>query len=384
MVMIKKNKTYFKRFFLIIEIIAIFISIISAFIMYNPLYTKSRYKSEYIDKISYYDDNGFDLIVLGASSNQVSEFKEKNFVNDAVSASRISLYINTGSYEDYQNVLVFDKEEDLKYTEFTESRILSQSNEITDYIYADYKFCQLHNVKLGSIIKISVSGSYKDFTISRVYRTDYSYPEGTLIGLKNIITIASTKSQNVYLTSNNLSELKSYLNDYKPMGTFLDKTSFQTDEEYEAYVDDFNSKNYYSSCVIELEEDLNQVKMEYQTKISKVNKRFYVSLVVVTLIVFLTSMMVFFINAKSKKDRIYKYIQENGNKKIINLFTIFNISFAVFIMVSFIVSMIASLSKLTTYYTLINEIKDSYIVFIFPIIGVAVSYLLITIKIKKS
>lgn len=378
------EKTNFKGFVLGIEIIAIIVSIVCACIIFNSLLTKVRYEAEYIDKSSYYEDSGYNLTVSGATLDQVDEFKTKDFINNIASASRIDLKIKTKSTEDYRNVIIFEKEEDLKYTEFTKERILKETNSSKNYIYADYKFCELYNVDLGSTLKIIVSGIEKEYVISRVYRTDYTYSEGILIGLKDNISISATKAQYVYLASNNTSELKTYLNDFKPMGTFLEKTSSQTEEEYQKYVNEFNAKNYYSTCVTELNNNLDAIKSEYEPKIDNANKRFNISVGIVTLIVFLTSLISFLVNAKNKKDRIYKYIQENGNAKIIKIFNCFNFSFMLFIELAIIVTMLISLRELTTYYTLINIIKSSFIVMILPIASIFVSYIITLVKIKRA
>jgi hypothetical protein len=205
---------------------------------------------------------------------------------------------------------VFESKEDMQYSEFTDARILSQTS-ADKYIYADYKFCTLHNVGLGDVVTVTFNGVPQEFTIARVYRTSYLSAKGLLITTKEMLPV-SVQSLYVYLTTEDKSALQAYLQDYKPLGTLLPKLDSQTDEEYQEYLDNFYSKSYYSAYVTDLEDNKEDKISSYQQKKESASISFYVVTSVVSVVALLTSLACFFINAKTKNDKIYKYIQENG------------------------------------------------------------------------
>lgn len=228
-------------YLLVIELIALAASAGSSLWMNFTLGSKTRYEAEYADKTSFYLDSNFDFLVSGASKKQAEEYGRKDFVQNVTPASKISLSVKTGSIEDYRDLLIFDSDEALEHTEFTEKRLIKKSNN-ENHVYADYKFCELYNVDLGDSITISSSGEREEYCISRVYRTDYSYPEGILVATKDTLPLES-KSQLMYVTAKDKEKLVDDLKNYKPLGTLLDKKDTQTDEEYKKYLDEFNSKS---------------------------------------------------------------------------------------------------------------------------------------------
>lgn len=378
----QKNKTPFLKFFLIIEAVALMFSVAASVYLGNSIGAKSRYEAEYSDKISFYQDNGFDLLVAGASNEQIEEFGSKNFITRVTSASKLSLNVKTGSKEDYRDILVFGSDEDLEYSEFTSKRIISENN-TSHSIYADYKFCDLYGVSLGDELSITVNGENNTYVISRIYRTDYLYPEGVLIATKNMIPLTS-KSLYAYLNTNRKNDLQDYLQDYKPMGTLLGKTSAQSDEDYQRYLDEFNSKKYYSSYVTDLSNGTDEVTNDYSNKLSSSTNAFYISVAIVSVLAIMTSLICFFVNAKNKKDKIYKYIQENGNKTIFKIYTVFNASFLILMIAGILISMRVACSGLTTYYNFASVLTKSYLAIVAPIISILIGYLISAIKIKKA
>lgn len=377
-----ENKGHFKLYLLCIEVLAIVVSIVSSFWLCSSLKSKVRYEAEYIDKTSFYSDSGFDLLVSGASKQQIEEYRQKEFVQKVASVSKISLYVKTGSVEDYRDLLVFDSLEDLESSEFTEKRLI-EKNESSNPIYADYKFCDLYNVKLGDDIAVSVNGEKKNYHISRVYRTDYFHSEGVLITTKDVLTFSS-KSQLMYITTENKNKLIEDLKDYKPLGTLLDKKETQTDEEYQKYLNEFNSKKYFDSYVTDNTNDASKLELNYSSKISTSKKNFYIAVVVISVICLLFSFVCFFVNAKNKKDKIFKYIQENGDTKLLVMFSIFDLSFIIFMIIGAILAVYLSLSSLTVYYTLGSALASSHLCIWLPTIGILISYLITMIVIKKA
>lgn len=377
-----RSKDHFKAYLLVIELIALAISVGSGFWMNFTLGSKTRYEAEYIDKTSFYLDSNYDVLVAGASKQQTEEYGQKSFVQNVVSASKISLNVKTGSVEDYRDLLIFDSNECLEHSEFTEKRLIKRTD-ASNGVYADYKFCELHNLNLGDRVIITSNGEKKEYCISRVYRTDYSYPEGILVATEDVLPLES-KSHLMYVTAKDKQELVDDLQSYKPLGTLLTKKDTQTEEEYQAYLDEFNSKKYFDSYVTDYGDAASELAQSYSTKISSSNKSFYISVTVISIACFATSLLSFFVNAKNKKDRFFRYIQENGRSRLMGMFSVFNLSFALFAAAASLLAINGSLSKLTTYYTFASALASSYFCVLLPVAMILAGYLITIVTIKKA
>ncbi len=377
-----ENKGHFRFYLLIIELIALVVSVGSCIWLSFTLNSKTRYEAEYKDKTSFYLESGFDFLVSGASKQQTEEYSQKEFVQSVTSVSKISLNVKTGATEDYRDLLVFNSIDELEHSEFTEKRLIEKADS-SNPIYADYKFCNLYNVKLGDDIVLSVNGEKKNYSISRVYRTDYFYSEGILITTQDILPLSS-KSQLMYVTTENNDKLVEDLKEYKPLGTLLDKKDTQTDEEYQKYLDEFNSKKYFDSYVTDNTNGVVKVEQNYSTKISSSKKNYYISVAAIGVLCFGISFMCFFVNAKNKKDKIFKYIQENGNARLFKMFSVFDLSFIILIALSSLFAIYKSLSSLTTYYTFASALASSYLCILIPVIGILVGYFITVVTIKKA
>lgn len=376
-----KREPFF-RFLFTLEIIVVIIAIGLSFLMGLAISQKVKYESEYEDKSSFVENSGMDLIVAGPSFEQVKDFENKTFINEIIVFSKISLKIKINDYNDYNDFIILNSVESLKYTEFTEERIILKDESI-EGIYADYRFCEIHNISLGDEIEIIVNGKVEKFKISRIYRTNYLYPEGVLVITKDLIEV-NLKSCNVYLVANNKAEAISYLQQYKPLGTLLDKTDEQSNEEYEKYLDEFYGKNYYETYVTDLSDMKIDINDQYLEKINSVNKTFYIYTIITSFVCLFVSLVCFFINAKNNKDRIYRYISEHGCNKVILLYTIFNISFIFYFIIGVLCTMYYSLNRISTYYTYASIITKSYFSLLLPSVFILLGYIVTLIKIKKA
>ena len=380
----KKKNNAFLKFFVVIELIALIVAILSSLILSDSVTTRARYNSEYQDKISYYEESNFEYIASGASFDQINDFDSKAFVKNVTSASVKNMNVKTNNVEDLRSIIIFDDESELTFTEFTTDRIIS-SIESTDnnYIYCDYKFTQLYDVELGDSVSVASSEGDISLKITKVFKTDYKYSEGILISTSGVFE-KNSSIYSLYLNSNNREELDQYLQSYKPLGTLLAKTNSQTEEDYQTYLDEFNSKNYYDSYITNLSTESESVKDAYTSKIAAANNTYYISIGIVSIVCCITSLACFLVNAKNKKDRLYKYIQENGNKKISLIFTIFNASFMVFYLISALVTTYICSMNLTVYYPIATMFATNIPMMLIPIILIAISYLITILKIKKA
>lgn len=377
-----KGKIHFKTYLFVIELIALAVSAGSSLWMNFTLSSKVRYEAEYKDKTSFCIDSNYDFLVSGASKEQIEEYGEKDFIQDVTPASKISLNVKTASAEDYRSLLIFDSDKALEHTEFTEKRLIKKLN-AKNCVYADFKFCELYDVNLGDSIAISSNGESKEYCISRVYRTDYSYTEGILVATKDTFPLES-KSQLMYVTAKDKQKLSNDLQNYKPLGTLLSKKDTQTDEEYQKYLDDFYSKKYYDSYVTDASDTTSKLEQGYSKKIASSNKVFYLSVAIISAVCLFTSLFCFFINAKNKKDRFFKHIQENGRSNLVAMFSIFDFSFVLFSIAGSLLAIKGSLSGITVFCTFASALASSYACILLPAIGILVGYLITIVTIKRA
>lgn len=383
----EKKKTVrkypFKKLITIIELAALAASVLSCAFLGVTLKDKNRCDSEYQDKYSFYYDNGFDLLISGASADQVTGFDNNSEVSHMSKAAKISLNVKADGNEDYRNILVFDDLSEIEHSEFNSSRVVERKNVSGASIGVDYKFCQLYGVSLGDQLAITANGSELNVIIDTIYRTDYLYTEGVIVTTQEVLKF-TPKSFYVYINSNNIADLKNQLKDYKPMGTLLNKTSSQSDEEYQRYLDEFYAKDYYSTCVIDLSEKADVAMSQYTDRIGSANKMYIASVIATSVVCLATSLICFFANAKNKKDKIYRYIQENGEGRIMTLFSIFNLSLLIFIVGGTLITFSLSLNGLTVFYSFTNLISNCYLALLGPSISVLAGFGITAIAIKRA
>lgn len=380
---IKKDKQEKKlnnnKWFMIglIIIVCVVFPIIMCCFMHLFLNPKVQYEAEYNDHLSFYHDSNYDLLVSGASKNQVEEYSKQSYIKNLVPASKISLNVQTSSDEDYRDFLIFDSTDSLEFTEFTENRLISKI-ESKDFVYVDYKFCKLYNVSLGDNIGIYVNGEKKDYCISRVYRTDYFYSDGIIVTTKENLPLSS-KSQFMYIKSNNKNELINHFNSYKPLGTLLDKKSTQTEEDYQKYLNNFNSKNYYDSYVTESTKNIDKFEQSYSGKIKSSMKNFIICISIISFFCLAILILCYFPFMK----KINRYIQDNGKKGIYKFFSILDSLFIVSIIISIIVTY-CLLPHLAVYYTLQWVIKNTWLWFLLPFASCVIGWIATLFAIKKA
>lgn len=371
------------RFSITWEAVALVATILVCVFLNFSLADKNRYDSEYLDKSSYYHDSRFDLRVSGASLEQIADFKANPNVTRVSKTAIISLNMKTKTAEDHGNVVVFDNAEDREFSEFSSKRIVEITNDSANSVGVDYQFSRLHQVKLGDSISVTLNGHEKYVKVSKIYRTDYLYPEGIVVATKDVLDI-SGKSYFAYLNIKNMSLAKKELRTYKPQGTLLEKTTTQTDEDYQKYLDEFNAKEYYSTCVVDIRENEKKTIADCLVKKEKANKMCWISVIISSAICFAVSMVCFFFNAKNKKDKIYKYIQQNGNKRIFAVFSLFNLSFIGMIVAGTLITFVLSLDSLATFYSFSAVLANAYYSLLVPSAAVLVSFIITLISIKKA
>ncbi len=376
-----KNKSLIKLF-AILSSVGVLLSAVGGIVVGSFAKTKAINVSEYQDAKEFYGTKGFDLIVKGPSLTQIEGFKIRDDVARCVSYLEIDLNTTINGKLGQSTFLVFDDVADLKYTENTDVRLIENFDIFNDFVFVDYKFAEINNLKLGDSLTVTIDGSPKKCTISRIYKTDYIFSRGVLITSTNVVP--SSFKTAIYLKSNNVASLKEDLSDYKPLGTLLEKTEYQTDEQYQKYLDDFYSRDYSSTHVLDYKEKDEMNESTALPKANSASTALIVATIVFGVLSFLISLAGFIVVAKNKNDFIYKYIHDNGSKGIIKAYSIFNALLIVTCAVTALISTFIAANATSVYCSVGSVFVMNILSFIIPIIGVAVGYLITTLLVRKA
>ena len=338
--------------------------------------------SEYRDKNEFYSKKGFDLIVKGPSDSQIEGFKVREDITQCIPFLEIDLNTTINGNNNQSTFLIFDNVIDLKYTENTDVRLIKSKEGLANPVFVDYKFAKNNNLNINDSFTVVINGNPKECLVSRIYRTDFIFSKGVIIATTDIIP-TSFKS-GVYLSTNNIDSLMNDLKEYKPMGTLLEKTEYQTDEQYQQYLESFYAKDYSKTHVLDYKEDekANETTNLPKAESSKVS--LLIASIVFGVIVLSLSLAGFIIVGKNKKDFIYKYIHDNGSIKPIKGYSVFNGIMVLTVIASSLISAAIASNNASSYISFGNALALNIWTILIPAIGIVIGYLFTLFKLKKA
>lgn len=338
--------------------------------------------SSYEDKNEFYSKKGFDLIVKGPSASQIEDFKVRDDVSKCTPYLEIELTAKTKTSTFQPTLLVFDDFGDLKNTENTETRLIKKKEVASNPIAIDYKFAQNNHFDLNDMITLYVDGSPKDCFVAKIFKTDYIYTKGIVITTFDVVP--TTLRSGVYLSSNNVASLKGDLKTYKPLGTLLEKTEYQTDEQYEEYLDAFYKRDYSTTHVLDYKDEEESNREVALPRANSSNIGALVASIIFGILAFLTSFVGFIIFAKNNKDYIYKYIHDNGSKNLIKGYSIYNAILLSTCLSVVILATAIAVIMCPSYYSFGSALLTNIWAVVLPVIGIVIGYIISLIKIKKA
>ena len=368
-----------RKLFLIISAIGCVFSLGGSIVCGTFVKTHTENVAEYQDTDEFYSSKGFDLIVQGPSKEQIDGFKVRQDVSHCVSYLEIELFIKIQNSQKQSNVLVFDNIEELKYTENTDERIIKNKEGLTNPVYIDYQFSKINNLKIGDKFLVYIDSSPKECSVARIYKTDFLYKKGVIIASTEIVP-SSIKS-GVYLKSNNFVSLREELKSYKPLGTLLPKTQYQTDEQYQQYVDEFYAKDYSSYIFGIKNEEMSKTAL---SKAESSKKGIVVSSIIFGVLLLLVSLGSFILVAKNKNDFIKKYIRDNGAKEPRNCYLVFNLLMLCCAAVANVIILLLTVNKTAYFISFGSALAANLVVLLVPVLSIVLGLATTLVLIKKS
>lgn len=375
-----KNKSLFK-YFLLTTCLGIVLTCAGSLVSGKFVKTNIENVSAYNDKNEFYCKKGFDLIVKGPSMSQIESFKSNENITKCIPYLEIDLNMKINDKINQNTVLVFDDFNDLQYSELTRYREIESSNLVSNSVGIDFKFSKNNGLSLNDEFTMYIDGAEQICKVSTIFKTDYIFTKGIVVTTTNLVS--SSFKTFAYLKTNNIVSLKKQFEDYIPMGTLLPKSEYQTDEQYQKYLDEFYSKDYFSTHILDYGEEMIQNNNVNLPKAESSKKSMIISSVVFAVFLSLISLFFFFVVAKNKNDFIYKQIKDNGNKTSIIGYSVQN---GLMLFVSLVCSFITIISGIhsTSVFISFGSAFISNLIFVFlPVACILASYLFIFLKIRK-
>lgn len=250
-----KNKKVLGGSLLICLLVSIFIFIFGA--TFLPKYDKNKEQSNRITTV--YTNSKIDFIIPSPSEQQVQEMKAMEHVNGVFACySLYSEFVFNGKSID-ESVLLVEDVSDLENTMFKQDRLLKKNGAFRDQsLLIDETFASQHKLSLGSEVVWHLSDTE---TVTLV--VDAIYYENVLDSVRVVVFNAGVqkavidrytannplKISKAYIDSSNLELTNEVLKTYQPLGMLKSPEDFSLLIDYENYLKDFNSRDYYRQIV---------------------------------------------------------------------------------------------------------------------------------------
>lgn len=204
-------------------------------------------------QINAYRYDSFDYILHGPSKEQVFEISEEVFVDEVtpVSINEISLSSRSGSV--VSEAYMFEEWDDLENTYFSHKNIIkSDAEEHENGIYVDKSISDYLGLDIGDTITFHLERegvvlSHGELKVSGIFQYMPNVNRSSaVIKLNEDIKKKLEKSVLYSYAFVNLNDEEAFLkyveNEYIPMGFMPPRDSFDTDDEYLSFVDEFSEE----------------------------------------------------------------------------------------------------------------------------------------------
>ena len=161
----------------------------------------------------------------------------------------------------------------LKNTVFSDSLKIKYTNDSMDNpLFLSDDIAKTLSVKVGNSLSISVGNKNINYTVKGIFGSDGRNVGGTVIALMINETKEAfdgdAKYNGAYICSNNNFATKSYLASYKPEGDLRSREEFDSDEQYQLYLDT-RSKTDYSSSIFDTASYIKEQHNRYDSQVMR-------------------------------------------------------------------------------------------------------------------
>lgn len=338
------------------SIVVLVAMVISLFIFY-PQAIKNEAESR--DLLSIYENTDYDYIIKNPSKEQIESFSATSSINKVVPYYQ-TVYVFKIQGNEYEiTIKSIDKSEDLRYTEFSNRRLLKSEDFTGNCIYLDYGFAKTCNLKLGDkigtgVMEFTIAGFYQNYDDYLAYTPD----------LKSIL-VDNLLYAGVYVKVADVDSFKTdVVADYKPLATLKTRESFSDDAAYERYLSEFEAKDY-SSYIVEKDEDMAEAEESYKIKTATVQKDFLFAGIIAGVIIFVGTITIALLNKKNTKYEV----ADGGRKKVVGRYTASGIAGVIMSVIIWCIGVLIVTQKQSHYITVANILSSGYLSVVIPVIA---------------
>ena len=346
---------------LLVVTVSLLVAVVSiAISLFAFMGTSIKEQSEANDILSIYEETDYDYIIKNPSADQITSFGENTSIKKVVPYYQLAYTFEIANEDIELTLKSIDNEQDLNFTEFSKTRLVEEQNVSGNKIYLDYNLATRCGLKIGD----TIGSNAMQFVVAGFYK-NYDAQLAFVPNLKNIIQ-SSLSCAGVYVEVENSTEFNaSVVQGYKPLATLKGRESFSDDAAYQAYLNDFNSRDY-SAYIIEKNVGYAEAKESYDNKIAEAKSSYMTAGIVAGIIVLvgLISLSVFF----AKK---IKYEVVDGARKSVLFRYVLGAIFAlVGVIASWFIGVKSLIATQLHFISLINVLSLGWASLIVPIVGV--------------
>ena len=346
---------------LLVVTVTLLVAVVSiAISLFAFMGTSIKEQSEAKDILSIYEETDYDYIIKNPSADQIASFGENASIKKVVPYYQLSYTFEIANEDIELTLKSIDNEQDLNYTEFSKTRLVEEQNVSGNKIYLDYNLATRCGLKVGD----TIGSNAMQFVVAGFYK-NYDAQLAFVPNLKNIIQ-SSLSCAGVYVEVENSTEFNaSVVQGYKPLATLKGRESFSDDASYQAYLNDFNSRDY-SAYIIEKNVGYAEAKESYDNKIAGAKSSYMTAGIVAGIIVLvgLISLSVFF--AKKIK---YEVV-DGARKSVLFRYALGALVALVGVIASWFIGVNSLVATQLHFISLINVLSLGWASLIVPIAGV--------------
>ena len=332
--------------------------------------------SEADDLLSIYEETSYDYILKNPSSQQIEEYKKNPAIKKVVPFYQVVYTFNIKNENIELTLESLDDIKDIEFTKFSLNRLINENKLEENKIYLDYALGKKLGLKIGDefgeeAMKFIVGGFYES------HNTQLAF----IPGLKKLIKTSISYS-GVYISVENETEFyNSVVKNYQPLATLKERESFSSDEAYETYLKEFNSRDF-SAYITEKKTGYLEAQESYKNKMNDANSSFLMAGIISGIIVLvgIISLSIAFLK------NIKYEIVDGARKQVMFRYIISALIALICVIVVWLISIVSIASKQLHYVSTGKLISTGSMSIIIPAIGIfiAMGINLIIVQVKKD
>ncbi len=353
-----KNKSKQSLSVFMISILVAIVSVMISLFAFIDLSIKMQ--AEANDILAIYEKTDYEYILKNPSNNQIAEFAKNSSIKKVIPYYQIVYTFKIANKDIELNLKSIDDLQDLNFTEFAEKRLIEKKEVSGNEIYLDYSLSAKFSLKLGDIIGSNVM----EFVVAGFYQ-NYDAQLAFVPNLKNIIGSKLTYT-GVYVDVDNIADFNtSIVENYKPMATLKEREAFSDDEAYQAYLNDFNNRDY-SAYIVDKSTGYEVAKESFENKICEAKSLYMTAGIVAGVIVLLGLISLSLLFAKNVK---YEVV-DGGRKTVISRYVYGSMLSLIGVVVTWVIGVDSAIASQLHFINLLNVLSLGWTSLLIPIIGV--------------